>query len=49
MTYLLLLLALALVAGVNAALGGFGSASRIWLRHRADLGGRGRNVAQQFL
>lgn len=49
MTYLLLLLALALVAGVNAALGGFSTASRIWLRHRADLGGLGRNVAQQFL
>ncbi len=49
MTYLLLLLALLLVAGVNAALGGFAAASRIWLRHRADSSGRGSSVAQHFL
>lgn len=49
MTTLLLLGALLLVAGVNAALGAYGNASRIWLRHRADVGGRLAAVASQFL
>ena len=49
MTYLLLVLALLLVGGVNAALGAFANASRIWLRHRSDLGGRGSKVAAHVL
>ncbi len=49
MTYLLLLLALVLVASVNAVLGGFANVSRIWLRHRSDMDGRGSIVARQYL
>ena len=49
MTFILLFGALLLVAGVNGALGAYGNASRIWLRHRADANGRGSMVAALFL
>ena len=49
MTYILLLVALGIVASVNAALGALWSASRIWLRHQSDGMGRARMVAALFL
>ena len=45
----LLALALMIVAAVNGGLGALRSASRIWLRHYVDRGGRGGAVAEQYL
>ena len=49
MTPLLLFGALLLVAGVNAALGAYATASRIWLRYRGDGDGLGARVATHVL